>query len=245
MSEIYADYDRFAWFYNRHWGEEFSRPALGIFEKILFPHLPTGASILDLCCGTGQLAAGLASRGYQVRGLDGSESMLRYARQNAPTVEFIRADARAFALPAVHDAVVSTFDSLNHILDLAELTAAFRCVRAALRPGGRFIFDLNMEEEFERNGYESSFDIIAEDHACVVRSHYDAETQMKRYEVKMYRRRGGEWEREELILLQRYYPAPDIVAALSAAGFVQVESLAAAREFALAISDGRSFFIAS
>ena len=102
-----------------------------------------------------------------------------------------------------------------------------------------------MEEEFERSGYESSFDIIAEDHACVVRSQYDVATQMKRYEVKMYRRRGGEWEREELILKQRYYPAPDVIAALSAAGFAQVEALAAAREFALAISDGRSFFIAS
>lgn len=244
MSEIFTDYDRFAWFYNRYWGEEFSRPALGIFDSILLPHLPAGARILDLCCGTGQLAAGLIARGYRVTGVDGSESMLAFAKTNAPDADFVRADARTFSLPAVFAAAVSTFDSLNHILALDELVSVFRRVRAALCPSGRFVFDLNMESEFENGAFESRYDIVEADHACSVRSSYDKSSRLKRYDVKIYRKERGDWEREELVLLQRYYREPEVAAALAEAGFENIEVLDAEREFDLAISDGRAFFLA-
>ena len=91
----YSDYDRFAWVYNKHWGNQFVPLALRVLEKLVFPHLPAKARILDLCCGTGQLAQALLARGHQVTGLDVSQEMLRLARQNAPTAEFIVADAKA------------------------------------------------------------------------------------------------------------------------------------------------------
>jgi ubiquinone/menaquinone biosynthesis C-methylase UbiE len=72
-AEIYSEYDRFAWFYNRHWGDEFCRPVLDIFQFILFPHIKPGSRILDLCCGTGQLAAGLIEKGYRVTGSTGRD----------------------------------------------------------------------------------------------------------------------------------------------------------------------------
>ncbi|MCW5971450.1 MAG: class I SAM-dependent methyltransferase [Blastocatellales bacterium] len=244
MSEIFTDYDRFAWFYNRYWGEEFSLPVLGIFEKILFPDLPGGARILDLCCGTGQLASGLVARGYRVTGVDGSESMLAFAKTNAPDADFVCADARTFSLPALFDAAVSTFDSLNHILALDELVSVFRRVRAALRPSGRFVFDMNMESEFETGGLESRYDIVEADHACSVRSSYDKSSRLKRYDVKIYRRERGEWDREELVLMQRYYLESEVAAALVEAGFGSVEVLDAEHEFDLSISDGRAFFLA-
>jgi len=78
---IYSDYDRFAWFYNQYWGDEFSRPALALYNTLLYPHLPDGSRVLDLCCGAGQIARGLADRGYQVTGLDGSDAMPRFARE--------------------------------------------------------------------------------------------------------------------------------------------------------------------
>jgi len=107
----YSDYDAFAWVYNKHWGNSFLPHALPALEKLVFAHLPANACILDLCCGTGQLAQILVERGYQVSGLDGSAEMLCFARGNAPTVEFTHADARSFELPDVFRAVISTFDS--------------------------------------------------------------------------------------------------------------------------------------
>ncbi|MEP7270155.1 MAG: class I SAM-dependent methyltransferase [Acidobacteriota bacterium] len=242
--DIYSDYDRFAWFYNRHWGEEFSVPVLEIFRFILFPHLERGSHILDLCCGTGQLAAGLIDRGYSVTGIDGSREMLVLARINAPEAELIRADARAFELPSIFAAVVSTFDSLNHILSIEELAVVFANVRRILKRDGVFVFDLNTEDEFETGNRESMFDIVEDDHACVVRSRYDTSTRMKYYDVTMFTLEGEKWRRGDLTLRQRYYSAKEIVDCLTEAGFDRISVHDANQEFKLSLSEGRAFFVA-
>src|SRR5262249_32770487 len=149
---VFTDYDRFAWFYNKYWGNEFSRPALSLYNSLLYPHLPDRCRILDLCCGTGQIARGLANRGFQVTVIDGSEAMLKFARQNAPAVDFIHADARHFSLPEKFKAVISAFDSLNHVMQLEELKMVFRNVYEALEGEGIFLFDLNLEDENEAVG---------------------------------------------------------------------------------------------
>jgi 2-polyprenyl-3-methyl-5-hydroxy-6-metoxy-1,4-benzoquinol methylase len=104
----YVEYDAFAWIYNRHWGRNSAQRFLPVVEKLVLPHLPPCARILDLCCGTGQLAQALAERGYQVTGIDGSEEMIRHARINGPDVKLTVADAQSFHLPATHHAAVST-----------------------------------------------------------------------------------------------------------------------------------------
>lgn len=245
FTEIYSEYDRFAWFYNRHWGDEFCAPVLDIFRFILFPHIKPDARILDLCCGTGQLAAGLSARGYRVSGLDGSQAMLDHAIRNAPRAEFFRADARSFNLDAPVAAVVSTFDSLNHVLELEQMRQVFRCVFNALEPRGIFIFDLNTEDEFLTGTRDAMFDIVEDDHACVVRSRYDLTTRMKYYEVTMFTLEADDWRRGDLTLVQRYYHAQEIVSLLEDVGFEGIAVHDAKDEFDLSISDGRAFFVAS
>jgi len=72
--------------------------------------LPKNARILDAGCGSGPVAAYLASRGFDVVGVDLSSSMLAIARERAPDVEFIQHDIRALDLPArSFDAIVCTF----------------------------------------------------------------------------------------------------------------------------------------
>ena len=79
-----AAYDDFAWFYDRYWNEEFHGAAFPILERIWLARVADGARILDVCCGTGRLAALLEARGYLVTGVDASQEMIRHARQNAP-----------------------------------------------------------------------------------------------------------------------------------------------------------------
>ena len=138
----YADYDTFAWLYNREWGAFGSNifPALKI---IAGRSLSKRAKILDLCCGTGQLAKVLTEKGYHVTGIDGSAEMLHYAKENAPSAEFILSDARTFSLPPVYNAVFSTFDALNHVMTLLELEQVFKNVFKCLDNGG--IFHLRYE----------------------------------------------------------------------------------------------------
>lgn len=63
----YSDYDRFAWFYNRYWGSSsYIDKVIAILDDLLLSHLPVNGRILDLCCGTGQVAHALTTRGFQV-----------------------------------------------------------------------------------------------------------------------------------------------------------------------------------
>jgi len=198
-----AVYDEIAWLYDRHWGPVAERAFLPMLERLLLPRLPEAARILDLCCGTGQLSRAISELGYHVVGLDGSAEMIRLARRNAPLVEFAVADARSFALPEPCHAAVSTFDSLNHIMSLGELESAFRSVGAALRSGGLFVFDLNMEDGFwERSG--GSFGFVEDEHACIVRTSYEPEDRMGRFDITVFRRED-QWRRSNVVLFQRCY----------------------------------------
>ncbi len=184
-----SDYDLFAWFYNKYWGSgpaSFAMRALPILDKLLLSALPPTARVLDLCCGTGQLAHALTVRGFEVMGIDASIEMLRYARTNAPTAEVLLADARAFTLPPVYHGAVSIYDSLNHVISLEDLAKVFYNVEAALVPGGRFLFDLNMDEGY-RARWRGSFGFAENDHACVIQSAYDPEDRTGRFDATLFR----------------------------------------------------------
>ncbi|MFN0085836.1 MAG: class I SAM-dependent methyltransferase [Blastocatellia bacterium] len=239
---IFSDYDRFAWFYNLYWGGEFSRPALSLYNSLLYPHLPPSARVLDLCCGTGQIAHGVSEQGYRVTGIDGSEAMLKFARKNAPAVEFLQADARAFTLPGKVHAVISAFDSLNHIMRVDELKMVFRNVHAVLEKDGIFLFDLNLEDE--NDIAPSAVDIVEEDHVCVVRASYNPKEKLKRYDATMFRLEDGQWRRSDLTLYQQYYENEEVLSALAECGFARVKAYDARREFGFTVSDGRMFYFA-
>lgn len=236
----YSDYDCFAWVYNRHWGHNFTQPVLLMLDQLILPHLPSRARILDLCCGTGQLAQVLTGHGYQVTGLDGSEAMIGFARENAPAAEFIVDDARSFQLPAVYHTVISTFDSLNHIMTLAELTSVFHNVYAALRDGGRFLFDLNMEEGYEICR-DDSFSIVEDDHVCIVRTSYHPEERIAQFDTTIFRLEEG-WQRSDLTLTQKCYSEPEVRSALETAGFTEIHAYAWGAE-ELTSEAERAFFV--
>ena len=103
--------------------------------------------VLDLCCGTGQLAVYFLERGYRVTGIDLSNHMLHYARENAGKyIEsgqacFMNADAGDFSVAERFGLVVSTYDALNHLESKQTLANCFKCVYDVCE--GYFIFDLN------------------------------------------------------------------------------------------------------
>lgn len=220
----YSDYDGFAWVYNKHWGQNFTQPVLLILDNLLLHRIPAGARVLDLCCGTGQLAQALTARGYHVTGLDGSEEMLRFARDNAPAGEFILTDARSFKLPDLYHMVVSTFDSLNHIMTLEELTSVFRNVYASLKGGGLFLFDLNMEEGYKLC-WNDSYGIVEDDHVCVIRTGYRPEERTARFDTTIFYLQDG-WQRSDLTFWQKCYSEAEVRSALKVAGFIEIRCYA-------------------
>lgn len=183
-SDRYTDYDPWAWLYNQSEADLALQELMPLLEKLLLPRVPEKGQVLDLCCGTGQIAQQLILKGYQVTGLDGSEKMLHYARENAPQGTFILADARSFHLSPTFDAVISTDSSLNHIMSLDELKQVFRNVYAALKDGGLFLFDLGLENRY-RN-IQINDGELQQNYAWIVGETYDREQKTGSFTITLF-----------------------------------------------------------
>jgi SAM-dependent methyltransferase len=240
-----AAYDEFAWFYNRYWNEEFHSLAFPILERIWLERIPAGARVLDLCCGTGHLAGLLAARGYRVTGVDISSDMICYARENVPDAEFVCGDAAAIRLSGPFDAAVSTFDSLNHILELPQLEAAFRNAASAMTPGSPFAFDMLLEEAYQMHWGES-FALVRDDHVLTITgAGYDFRHRLAQCTVTMFRLVDGSWRRSDVVVRERCYTAAEIEKALVRAGFGEILCYDAG-DLGMGgqLGEGRTFFVA-
>jgi len=237
----YTAYDSFAWAYNRHWGSVFSEAVFPVIDRVLLRDLPPKGRILDVCSGTGQLAGLLSKRGFRVTGIDGSKEMVALARKNAPRAAFRVADVRSFRLPPIHDAALSTYDSLNHIMTSKELESVFRNVSAALKIGGGFLFDMNMEAGY-RTRWRGESAIIEDDHVVAYRSSYSPQEGLGRMDLTIFRKVRTEWRRSDLTLTQRCYSEIEVRAALERAGFDVVRVFDAGRDLVPFRSEGRALF---
>jgi SAM-dependent methyltransferase len=100
-------------------------------------HVPAGGSVLDLGCGTGELARTIAAAGIRVTGCDISPEMLHRAAAADPSgsVDWLRLDPGWRGLPfepATFDAVVAA--SVLEYVD--DPTAVLHECSRVLRPGG-------------------------------------------------------------------------------------------------------------
>jgi SAM-dependent methyltransferase len=119
-------------------------------HNLVQTHAPNTATILELGCGTGNHAQLLAKAGYQVHGVDLSSEMLERANQRcsqipqelAANLQFTQGDIRQVRLDQEFDAVLSLFHVMSYQTTNADLLAAFQTVKAHLKPGGIFIFDV-------------------------------------------------------------------------------------------------------
>ena len=81
--------------------------------------------------------------------------------------------------------VVSTCDSLSHVMDLDTLTGIFANVYRALKPGGIFLFDLNNIEGFKKN-WRGSGGNSEDNNAFVVKLSCDDNLQQGFFEITMF-----------------------------------------------------------
>ena len=219
---IYEDYARV---YDRSGQIGFALKMIPYLEEVLARHAFIGDSAVDVACGTGTLALGLAQKGWRVYGVDASPVMLAQARQKAADLDlsagvtWIQADMRDFSLPQAVDLVTSTYDSLNYLLTLDDLRRAFCCVAGALRPGGLFVFDMNAEPAFLSNWSGTVYFVEDEDLTIVVRSAYDAEDRRATAAITGFVRRGELYERFQETHTEQAYRRAEVTGALEACGF--------------------------
>jgi SAM-dependent methyltransferase len=99
--------------------------------------------IVELAVGTGRVAAAVAREtGRRVIGLDLSPAMLARARESGADLDLRLADMRDFRLEEPAALVYCPFRSLLHLPTWADRRRTFERVAAALRPGGRFAWNV-------------------------------------------------------------------------------------------------------
>jgi SAM-dependent methyltransferase len=99
--------------------------------------VPNGARILDVGCATGYYSAVLASLGYDVTGIDISETGIRKAQELYPDIRFEMQDATALPYPeASFDFVFALGVSVANTRDLSELHEWLEDLLFVTAPGG-------------------------------------------------------------------------------------------------------------
>jgi len=107
----------------------------------------SGRQLLDVGCGTGGHALELASRGWQVSGVDRSRAMLENAHRNAMSralagrVRFIEGEAESFEFGERFDVVLMMFAVLGYIHENDGLQRALANLRHHISDSGLLMFD--------------------------------------------------------------------------------------------------------
>jgi SAM-dependent methyltransferase len=243
--DLNREYDPFARLYNRYWGAEYRAAAAPVVERLLLSRIQPGASVLDVCCGTGQFTAHIRSLGFDIAGIDSSDNMLAFARENAPGIPFTLADVRDFSLNRRFDAAYSVYESLNHVTDMAGLSRAFACIHRHLRSGAPFLFDLNRDEAYIL--YWNNTDAVVEPaRAFITRSAYDDQERIATCDITTFDSTAeGLWRREDFSVRQTCHFMSETHRALLDSGFGGIV-LYDARDLGMKGDPGyaRTFFLA-
>lgn len=165
-------YDRMSPFYHLvypDWERSIDRQAR-MLDAIIRAYWGTGvSSVLDVACGIGTQALGLARLGYQVTASDLSPAAIRRARAEAEqrglSIAFSVVDMRqAFVHhKRAYDVVIACDNAIPHLLSDEEILAAFRQFHHCTRPGRGCVISVRDYDQAGRKDQVKLYDLREED----------------------------------------------------------------------------------
>ncbi len=146
--------------------------------------------VVDLGCGTGTLTNLMYKKGYDMIGIDVSDSMLDVAQKKRDDKEYdilyINQDMRDLDLYSTVGTVYSVCDSVNYILRDEELVRTFKLIEKFLYPGGLFMFDFNTVYKYSNILGDSTIAENREDCAFIWENYYDDENNINEFDVNIF-----------------------------------------------------------
>ena len=186
--------------------------------------------VLDLGCGTGTMTEILASKGYDMTGVDFSEEMLDIAMQKCAKsghdILYLMQDMREFELYGTVRAIVSVCDSMNYLTEDGDLEQVFRLANNYLDPGGLFIFDMNTEYKYREMLGDQTIAEERENCSFIWDNYYYEEEKINEYQLSLFvedpvlsEKTGQDICRKfQEMHYQRAYSLAEVKAALEVAG---------------------------
>ena len=189
-----------------------------------------GRTVLELGCGTGEVACWLTERSYRVLAVDCSQPMLNvgttFAAEHGLEVEWTHADLRTFKPGVTIDWALALGGTLNLLPTLQELETVIQQVYAALDSGKLFIFDVDTIRGLAKDG---NIDRILYDDGTTAlvaaQSRFSYETLTRTTTYRVLRFDGQAWQRADETHVQRGFPMPAVSRALTRAGFKLLKTL--------------------
>jgi SAM-dependent methyltransferase len=125
---------------------EVERPDLDVYLAMAQEF--NAQSVLDVGCGTGTLCLLLAAAGLDVVGVDPAEASLDVARskRGAQNVQWISGDATQLP-PMQVDLAFMTANVAQVFLSDDDWSETIKAIHAALKPGGRLVFEIRNPAE--------------------------------------------------------------------------------------------------
>lgn len=188
-----------------------------------------GRRLLDVACGTGKSFAPMLERGYRVTACDVSAGMLAQARARAGSnVRLERADMCALPALGRFDLITCLDDSLNYVVDPAQLHLALFGMRRLLAPGGLIVLDVNSlltyRTSFAETWVRPSPDSFIAWHGHASTAHVAGAT--AKATITVFRNRDRDtWSRRESEHEQRHWPPATLRAAAEEGGLIVREVL--------------------
>jgi SAM-dependent methyltransferase len=203
-------------FWLRATTEEQTHAEADFLEKAL--RLPPGARVLDVPCGGGRHSLKLASRGFQMTGVDISAEFLAVAQKRATErhlpITWERQPMLDLPWQGEFDGAFCAGNSLGG-LDDDETAAFFGAVARALKPGARFVVDNGTIAECLLPSLKERFWIPVGDILFLIHNRYDHER--GRLEMEFTMIRDGKGEKKSGF--QQVYTYREFCRKLAAAGF--------------------------
>ena len=127
--------------------------------------------IADLGCGTGEITTKLASKGYEMVGVDYSQDMLTYAENKANNknldIKWLHQDIKELEGLNELDAAISYCDVLNYITEPEQLQLTFHNINKSLKAGGLFLFDVHGIDYIMDNYINETFAEVSDEASYV------------------------------------------------------------------------------
>jgi len=215
MSEAYG---AFAYAYDKALGRRFFKAARLLLDQLLESYPTKERTHLDVACGTGSAVQYFRRKGWTSMGVDGSLEMLQLAGGG------VAGDMRRLPFRGTFARVTCLYDSLNHLLELDDLTAAFHAIRGVMHDDSLFFFDMNHPEIYpEIWGIADPYVSSGKDYHLELATTYRKRERLGKAVVTGWARIDGQRVliREEH--LQRAYSEREITKALAEAGLEPVE----------------------
>jgi len=130
-------------FYHQLYANRDEKEASAFIDELVNELQPTANSrMLDLGCGSGRHSKYLASKGFDVTGIDLAASSIRQAKRwEADSLHFYRHDMRVPFGKSTFDYVFNFFTSFGYFDDSSEDHKVVNNIHSALKPGGILVMD--------------------------------------------------------------------------------------------------------